>query len=72
MHDTGCLGLVHWDYPEGGYGEGGGFREIGGVGMVSCLQMGQVCPLLLLCGPVHLYSESLGDVLEPRAAPARN
>ena len=28
MHDTGCLRLVHWDDPEGGYGgeEGGGFR----------------------------------------------
>ena len=26
MHDTGCLGLVHWEDPEGGYGEGGGFR----------------------------------------------
>ena len=28
MYDTGCLGLVHWDDPEGGYGEGrgGGFR----------------------------------------------
>ena len=28
MHDTGCLGLVHWDDPEGGMGreEGGGFR----------------------------------------------
>ena len=26
MQDTGCLGLVHWDYPEGWYGEGGGFR----------------------------------------------
>ena len=26
MHDTGCLELVHWDDPEGGYGEGGGFR----------------------------------------------
>ena len=24
MHDTGCLGLVHWDHPEGWYGEGGG------------------------------------------------
>ena len=23
MHDTGCLGLVHWDDPEGWYGEGG-------------------------------------------------
>ena len=26
MHDTGCLGLVHWDTPEGWNGEGGGFR----------------------------------------------
>ena len=23
-HDTGCLGLVHWDDPEGWYGEEGG------------------------------------------------
>ena len=28
MHGTGCLGLVHWDDPEGEEGreEGGGFR----------------------------------------------
>ena len=28
MHDTGCLGLAHWDDPEGWNGgeEGGGFR----------------------------------------------
>ena len=26
MHDTGCLGLVHWDDPEGWYREGGGRR----------------------------------------------
>ena len=28
MHGTGCLGLVHWDDPEGGCGgeEVGGFR----------------------------------------------
>ena len=24
MHDTGCLGLVHWGDPERWYGEGGG------------------------------------------------
>ena len=24
MHDTGCLGLVHWDDPEGWYQEGRG------------------------------------------------
>ena len=29
MHDTGCLGLVHWDDPEGWYGEGGlGLRQV--------------------------------------------
>ena len=26
MHGTGCLGLEHWDDPEGWYGEGGGSR----------------------------------------------
>ena len=26
MQDTGGLGLVHWDDPEGWYGEGGGRR----------------------------------------------
>ena len=29
MHDTGCLGQVHWDDPEGWYEEGGGRREEG-------------------------------------------
>ena len=24
MHDTGCSGMVHWDDPEGWYGEGCG------------------------------------------------
>ena len=24
MHDTGCLGVVHWDDPEGWDGKGGG------------------------------------------------
>ena len=24
MHDTGCSGVMHWDDPEGWYGEGGG------------------------------------------------
>ena len=24
MHNAGCSGLVHWDDPEGWYGEGGG------------------------------------------------
>ena len=29
MHDTGCLGLVDWDDPEGWNGEGGRRREEG-------------------------------------------
>ena len=33
MHDTGCLRLVHWDDPEGWYGEGGGRR----------FRMGNIC-----------------------------
>ena len=27
MHDTACLGMGHWDEPEGWYEEGGG-REV--------------------------------------------
>ena len=33
---TGCLGLVHWDDPEGWYGEGGGRRVQGGEHMYTC------------------------------------
>ena len=36
MHDTGCLGLVHWDDHEGGYGEGGGRRVQDGEHMYTC------------------------------------
>ena len=36
MHDTGCLGLVHWDDPEGWYGEGGGRRVQDGEHMYTC------------------------------------
>ena len=36
MHDTGCLGLVHWDDPEGGYGEGGGRRVQDGEHRYAC------------------------------------
>ena len=40
MQDTGCLGLVHWDDPEGWYGRvvGGGFR-IGNM----CTPMADSC-----------------------------
>ena len=36
MHDTGCLGLVHWDNPEGWYGERGGRRVQDGEHMYTC------------------------------------
>ena len=36
MHDTGCLGLVHWDDPQGWYGEGGGRRVRDGEHMYTC------------------------------------
>ena len=36
MHDTGCLGLVHWDDPEGWYGDGGRRRAQDGEHMYTC------------------------------------
>ena len=36
LHDTGCLGLVHWDDPEGWNGEGGGRRVQDGEHMYTC------------------------------------
>ena len=36
MHDTGCLGLVHWDDPEGWYGEGRGRWVQDGEHMYTC------------------------------------
>ena len=39
MHETGCSGLVHWDDPEGWYGEGGGRRlQDGEHGLQMTLQ----------------------------------
>ena len=34
-HDTGCSGLVHWDDPEGWYGEGGGRKVQDGEHMYT-------------------------------------
>ena len=41
MHDTGCLGLMHWDDPEGWYGEGG----VRGVqdGETQCIPVADSC-----------------------------
>ena len=36
IHDTGCLGLVHWDDPEGWDGEGGGRGVLDGEHMYTC------------------------------------
>ena len=36
MHDTGCLGLVHWDDPEGWYREEGGRWVQDGEHMYTC------------------------------------
>ena len=44
MHYTGCLGLVHWDDPEGWYGEGGGRRVQDGEHVYTCGRF------VLMCG----------------------
>ena len=36
MHGTGCLGLVHWDDPEGGYWKEGGRRVQDGEHRYTC------------------------------------
>ena len=36
MHDTGCLGLVHWDDPEGWDREGGGWGVQNGEHVYTC------------------------------------
>ena len=36
MHHSRCFALVHWDYPEGWYREGGGRRVQDGEHMYTC------------------------------------
>ena len=50
MHDTGCLGLVHWDDPEGGYeeGGGGGFR-MGNTGIPVADSFRYLAKLIQYC-----------------------
>ena len=36
MHDTECLGLVHWDDPEGWYGDEGGRMVQDGEHVYTC------------------------------------
>ena len=51
MHDTGCLGLVHWDDPEGWYGEGG----------ESGVQDGETC--VYTCGGLMLMYGKTNTIL---------
>ena len=39
MYDTGCLGLVHWDDPEGWYEKEGGRRVQDGEHVYTCRLM---------------------------------
>ena len=48
MQDTGCLGLVHWDDPEGAYGEGGGFR-MGNTGIPVADSFRYLAKLIKYC-----------------------
>ena len=48
MHGIGCLGLVHWDDPEGGYGEGGGFR-MGNAGIPVADSFRYLAKLIQYC-----------------------
>ena len=47
MHDTGCLGLVHWDDPERWYGEEGGRGFQDGEHMFTCGRF------MLMCGKTN-------------------
>ena len=42
--NTGCLGLVHWDDPEGWYGEGGERGVQDGGHVYACVRF------MLMCG----------------------
>ena len=48
MHNTGCLGLVHWDDPEGWNGEGGGTRVQDGEHLPGDLPDPGMEPLFLV------------------------
>ena len=47
MHDTGCLGLVHWEDPEGWYGEEGGREVQDREHMYTCGRF------MLMCGKTN-------------------
>ena len=50
MHNTGCLGLVCWDDPEGWYGEGGGRRfRMGNTGIPVADSFRYLAKLIKYC-----------------------
>ena len=53
MHDTGCLGLVHWEDPEGWYGERGGRRVQDGDHMYTCAQIHTCGRFILIFGKTN-------------------
>ena len=52
MQDTGCLGLVHWDDPEGWYGEGGRRRVRDGEHVYTC------------CGFMLMYDKNQYNIVK--------
>ena len=56
MHDTGCLGLVHWDDPEGWNGEGGGRGVRDGEHMYTC------GGFILIFGKTNSYVKSKNKI----------
>ena len=65
MQDTGCSGLVHWDDPEGWYGEGGGGFRMGNMCIPVAYSKSEV---------LYIYfttPHSMGVlVLQPRIEPS--
>ena len=62
MHDTGCLGLVYWNDPEGWYGEGGGRRVQDGEHIYNFLiriGLSRAPMLLKECGHGFIQNASL-------------
>jgi len=67
MQDTGGLGLVHWDDPEGWYGEGGGRGVQDEEHVYTCgrcmlmygkiRSVAQLCPTL--CDPMNRSTPGL-------------
>ena len=49
MHDTGCLGLVHWDDPEGWNGEEGGGIRMGNTCIPVADSFRYLAKLIQLC-----------------------